>query len=388
MKGRYGYTLPEVLVGTIALLIIIAGVYLFLSRNTETLFRSEAKRRLNQKIQTVQQALTRELNSIGINPKKTPFELLIDPGIDPGDTYIDTLFKDCSTLPLYDPLEVKSQICFGITDARYYKLGFATDSNGDGLVSGDEAKALLLRNRTTSVVHDPRLQDGSDSTPPDYLSGTIVDISNMSPAPAGIVFDPAGDGSVTLPNLPSLPRLCELVGGSTFSTQYDLILRTYDGTPDRLLANNILCFGVAYFRPYTEYESCLACTALNGGLETPVAKPAACSTMAVDEPLPFDYFRSQNPLLSQQEADNGLVFLQFPTNINWALNPDEAYNTYLIKLALLLEDSKLKRGYVNPLTNRPYETALLEIDFYIPEANLPCNANLGSCTFNNAQCDK
>jgi hypothetical protein len=387
-------------------MIIIGGTFLFLGRQSRSVATEDAKRSLMQKAEQIRMITERELSKIGLNPTGVAFHIPAPPAVAaPG-------YRACDSFPVFLPNDTTvQQSCFGITDARLYKLGFNTDLHGDpatlppdGITQNDEALALVLRQEGTATIFDPNT---IISVAPPYVAK--LDLTNYSPIPP-LVFGGAG----VFITLPPVPALCSLAAGQTFNERYDLMLASYDpGAVTKnysMLAGRILCMGIAYMRMPHDYELCQSCMADNGGVLADVANPAPTGAAPFGcEPLlpigtppvfPEAYFLGQIPVgipgvLASNEASKGLVFMPFPV-VSQPLPPLDAYLTTMIKVAFVIEDEKLvvRPGaapgvnWVNPLTNRPYETTRVEINYYLPPENKPCDINLGSCTFNNRQCNR
>ena len=379
--SRRGVTLPEILVTTLLLGVIISGLYLFFGRQTRKITETDSKRRMVQRVESLRGAILQRLRVIGRNPLQTSYEI----------DQANPAFSDCNTFPFYDPSESETQICHGVQHASYFKLAYAGDVEGntDGVVDESEAFALVLRKTGGSCPADCFDATTQNSpTMPDYLTNNRVDVANMSPS-AIVPYTPPGPP--TIPNLPSVPRLCELNAGEVFTETYDLLARTYSaGVPVySVLADSVLCFGVAFFRKHNDYEACYDCWFDDDGdgINTKIAVPQACLLRSRGTELPYDFFRGQTPLLNQNEADEGLVFMPFPS-MSESLHPLQMYSVRMIKMTVILEDDKITPGEINPLTNRARLTERMDLTFRIPDANLPCDFRTGNCTFNNSQCVK
>ena len=392
-----GFTLPEVLLTLIMVVIVVAGLYNFLGRQTRKITEESSKGRLALKEKEVKEVILRELEYLGMNPRSTPFQIDFAPAG----------FRGCDTFPLNYPdnTDPANRNCFGITHAAYHKLGFSGDSftgvgNQPGIVDMPEERAFVLQEANNpAVIYDPLLQPAASAPLPSYINK--VDDANMHPPPP-FPFQSA----VANLELDPIPRLCKLDSGK-FDQEYNLLLRTYndDGSGNavaqyRTLVDNVICFGVAYLRKPHDYELCQPCQAPTvigpppSGFQ-PMRNPAACNALPPPPPKPFptDYFRDQvagsDALMTNDEADKGYVFMHYP-DLGGALNPQEAYNTRMIKLSLILKDPKptLKgNSWTNPLTGTPHETVRVDLTYIIPEAHLPCDKDLGNCAFNNSQCD-
>src|SRR5690349_8614747 len=96
--GRSGWTLAELMVSLVAMAIIIAGLYLFLSKNLRFTSEKDSERRLALKVNIIQQALEHEFDQIGINPMKVPFQFDVPPAL-------AAEYRDCQTFPLFDVTE-------------------------------------------------------------------------------------------------------------------------------------------------------------------------------------------------------------------------------------------------------------------------------------------
>lgn len=396
---RAGFTLAEVLVSSITLVIIIMGAYFFLGRQSRTVSTEDSKRGLFQRAGQAREIILRELEQIGYNPTGAAFSLPAAPIAG---------YRPCNDYPVFDPADTRVQSCFGITDARIHKLGFATDTNGNGVVDNPEARALVLKETSSGTMYDPMDLTVPVSPLPQFLSRQNLTNYNHT---LDFAWNPP---TVFLNRLPQIPELCTLAVGQKYDKQYELMLSSYDPSPAttvnyRFLVGRVLCFNVAYVRMYHDYEICQSCMACQSNCVTgpPVMVkvsnpgPAAGCTPGLPAPFPFLYFTGQiptgagapKPLVTNDEARNGLVFTAFPppaANQGQTLDPDKTYLTHMVKVALIIEDDKLspKQGWLNPLTDRPYATERVDMTYYLPSENKPCDKSLGACNFSNRQCNR
>ena len=404
-RNSRGVTFPEVLVAAVMFAILISGVVYFGISQRRTISTNEVSRNLVKQENLIRSIVVRELQKIGLNPTGSPFDMPPAP---------ITGYRSCNDFPVFDPAPsvTDEQLCFGITDARIHKLEFTGDINGDGSVQHTENFFMAVRD-ASNVVYDP-ITLGAPGTMPSYFG--LLDMTDYQHTNG---YEFIGGAPPWMPNsLPtgstsSLPQLCTLASGNTFANEhFELVVGTY-GAGDatrigfyRKLLDRVLCFAVAYVRKPHPYERCHRCFALNGAVLTELKRPGPpvagkCTNTGLPD-FPADHFATQTPLLSAEQTQQGLVFMPFPTGgIGQplsALDPmSNAYSTHLIKIALIIEDEKVWRTndsaspgqpWTNPLTGRPYRTLRIDIDYYIPESNKPCDVSLGACDFNNSQCSR
>jgi hypothetical protein len=281
-------------------------------------------------------------------------------------------------------------------------------------VQHNENFFLALRD-DTSTVYDPNTLAVPGSMPSFFPLLDLTDYNHTNgyqffppPPPWMAQSLPSGAGSF-------LPPLCTLSGTNTFADErFELVLGTY-GAGDatragyyRKILDRVLCLSFAYVRQPHPYERCQSCFADNGGTMEVVKRPGPPGTNCLPpvfpdvlSPLPVAHFATQQPLLSADQTNQGLVFMPFPTGgIGQPLDiliMSDTYSTHLIKVALIIEDDKIWRvndsaspgdQWTNPLTGRPFRTLRVDIDYYIPTNNKPCDVGLGACNFNNSQCTR